>query len=207
MIRKPTNDEDSAMQKRSMLVSTFALALVLSASSTYPALAASDTGRAMSQSSARPAKVPYDVQFLDAMSQHHRDGIKMMQMAADKAKSPDIEEMAQKGIDDQSEEIDEMKSMRKRISPNAPKAANMKLPGMMPKKMMEEDMTKLRSASGSHFDTHFLQAMIKHHQGAVTMSDDALAKARDPEVRSKAKEIHDKQKGEISDMKHMLKTM
>lgn len=153
---------------------------------------------------ARDAKAPYDVQFLDTMAEHHREGIKMMEMAVDKAQSQDVKQMAQKGIDDQTKEIDELKSMR---NSGSPEAVNMKLPGMMPKAKMEQDMAKLEAAAGSDFDKHYLQAMIKHHGGAVKMSDDAMAKAKRDDVKAKAKQMHDKQKMEISDMQGMLKEM
>jgi uncharacterized protein (DUF305 family) len=153
---------------------------------------------------ARDAKAPYDVQFLDTMAEHHRGGIKMMQLAVDKAQSADVKQMAQKGIDDQTKEINDLKSMR---NSDAPEAINMNLPGMMPKEKMEKEMAKLEAATGSDFDKHFLQSMIKHHSGAVKMSDDAMAKAKNADVKAKAKEMHDKQKTEISDMENMLKGM
>jgi uncharacterized protein (DUF305 family) len=150
------------------------------------------------------AQAPYDTQFLDTMSEHHRDGIKMMQMAVDKAQSQDIKQMAQKGIDDQNKDIKEMKSLR---HSDAPEAINMKRPGMMSKEKMNQDMAKLERALGNDFDKHYLQNMIKHHEGAVKMSDDALEKAKDADVKAKAQEIHDKQKQEIAQMQDMLKGM
>lgn len=177
-----------------------ASALVLALTFSPGAYAAHDGDTKMTQS----AKAPYDVQFLDTMAEHHREGIKMMEMAMDKGQSQDVKQMAQKGINDQTKEIDELKSMR---NSDAPEAVNMKLPGMMPKEKMEKDMANLEAASGSHFDKHYLQGMIKHHQGAVKMSDDAMAKAKSADVKAKAKEMHDKQKMEISDMQEMLKGM
>lgn len=184
--------------KNLLTVSALALSLAL----TPAAYAANDSSSASKTSQAM--KAPYDVQFLDTMSEHHRDGIKMMQLAVDKAQSQDIKQMAQKGIDDQNKDIDDMKSLR---HSDAPEAVNMKLPGMMPKAKMEQDMAKLEAATGSDFDKHFLQTMIKHHGGAVKMSDDAMAKAKRDNVKTKAKEIHDKQKSEISAMENMLKGM
>jgi len=183
--------------KQLLTVSALALTLALSPS----AYAAND----MSASKTTQAtKAPYDVQFLDTMSEHHRDGIKMMQLAVDKAQSQDIKQMAQKGIDDQNKDIDDMKSLR---HSDAPEAVNIKLPGMMPKEKMQQDMAKLEAASGNDFDKHYLQTMIKHHQGGVKMADDALGKANDADVKAKAQEIHDKQKQEITQMQDMLKGM
>ena len=50
----------------------------------------------------------HDVMFADGMTKHHRDGIKMAQMAVEKSQSAELRSMAQKMIDDQRREIDEM---------------------------------------------------------------------------------------------------
>jgi len=153
-------------------------------------------------SSTQASKTPFDIQFLDTMSQHHRDGVKMMQMAVDKAQSQDVKDMAQRMMDDQEKEIDQMKSMRDEIKPDAPNAVNMKMPGMM-----KMDMSKLQSASGMAFDRQFLMMMTKHHEGAVKMSDAALKQAQNADVKAMAQKMHDKQKSEIADMQAMLKDM
>lgn len=184
--------------KKLLTVSALALTLAFSPA----AYAANDIGSTSKTSQAM--KAPYDVQFLDTMSEHHREGIKMMQMAEDKAQSDDIKQMAQKGIDDQNKDIDELKNLR---HSDMPEAVNRNLPGMMSKQKMNQDMAKLEAASGNDFDKHYLQTMIKHHQGGVKMADDAMAKAKDADVKAKAQEIHDKQKQEISQMQEMLKGM
>ena len=38
----------------------------------------------------------------------------------------------------------------------------------------EEQMTELRSSKGTDFDRTFLQLMIRHHKGAITMVEDLL---------------------------------
>jgi uncharacterized protein (DUF305 family) len=128
----------------------------------------------------------------------------MMEMAADKAQSQDIKQMAQRMLDDQQKEIGELKSIREHVKADAPEAINMKLPGMMP---MEKEMAKLEATSGAEFDRLFLKTMTSHHQGAVKMSDAALKQAKHAEVKAKAQEIHDKQKREITEMQTMLKNV
>jgi len=70
-------------------------------------------------------------------------------------------------------------------------------------KNMEEMMADLKSKTGHDFDQAFLEAMIIHHQQAVRMSDDALDKAEDEEVRELAKNINVSQQEEIEKMKQM----
>lgn len=186
--------------KQLLTCSALALSLALSP----VAYAQEGAAHKMMQSSPDAAKAPYDIQYLDSMSQHHRDGIMMMEMAADKAQSQDIEAMAQRMRDEQQKEIGELKSIREHVKADAPEAINMKLPGMMP---MEKEMASLQAASGAEFDRMFLKTMTSHHQGAVKMSDAALKQAKHAEVKTKAQEIHDKQKREVSDMQAMLKRL
>lgn len=150
---------------------------------------------------------PYDVQFLDTMSQHHRDGIKMMDMALDKAQSQQIKDKAQMMRDDQQKEIPELKSMRDQIESNAPEAVNRQLPGMMSKEKMEKEMQKLESLSGSTFDHTFLDNVIKHHQGAIDMSKAELKSGKSQDVKDKAQEIIDKQTKEAAELKQMRDAM
>lgn len=159
---------------------------------------AHEENAAMMQGSPQAKEQPFDVQYLDTMARHHEMGIDMMQMAVLKAQSQDVKAEAQKMIDDQKKEIPELKSMRNQVQANAPEAVNMDMPGMEPM-----DMSKLEQANGAEFDRMFLDMTIKHHQGAVKMSDAALENARSAEVKSKAQAIHDKQKAEISKLEKM----
>lgn len=154
------------------------------------------------QSSPSAAKAPYDIQFLDTMAEHHREGIKMFQMAVDKAESQKLRDKAQEMVDAQKKEIPELKSMRDDVKPNVPEAINMKLSGMM---MM--DMGKLEPAAGKDFDHHFIDMTIKHHQGALEMAKSELKFGKNKQVKNKAQEIIDMQTKEIAEMKQMREAM
>ncbi len=191
------------MKMKFLSTTALVIGLALSPITDITALA-HEGSKKMMQSSPNVDKAPYDVQFLDTMIQHHRGGIKMMKMAVDKAQSKGVKQMAEHMMNDQKKEIGELKSLRNQVKVDAPKAINMMLPGMMP---MEKEMAELEASSGSHFDKHFLHTMIKHHQGAVKMSDDALVKSKNSEVKARAQMMHDKQKREIVEMKHMHDSM
>lgn len=152
------------------------------------------------QSSPQVQQQSSDVQFLDTMVKHHEDGIKMFQMAVDKAQNPDVKAMAEKMAKDQKKEIPELQALRNEVEPQAPNAINKNMPGMMPM-----DMSKLKKASGAQFDREFLSMTIDHHKGAIKMADMALEKAQNADVRTKAQIIHDKQKDEVARMENMLK--
>ena len=159
-------------------------------------------GDLMMQSSPNAAKAPYDIQYLDTMAEHHREGIRMFQMAVDKAKSGELRDKAQRMVDDQEKEIPVLTSMREDVKPDAPAAVNMKFPGMKPM-----DMSRLESASGGEFDRRFLDMTIKHHQGAVEMSKAELKSGKYPQAKDKAHETIDKQVKEIAELKRMRDTL
>ena len=69
--------------------------------------------------------------------------------------------------------------------------------------MMDENKSSdMGSLSGA--DIMFLQMMIPHHQQAVEISDLALTKSTDPELRALAQDIRDGQAAEIITMKAWL---
>lgn len=184
---------------RSLLVaSALALALAL------PPVAAAHEGRRDPATQGPPgaARTPFDVQFLDTMAEHHRDGIKMFGVAADKAESRGLRDMARRMIDGQTREIAVLESMRAEVDPDGPQAVNMKLPGM--KKM---DMGGLESASGRAFDRRFIDMTVAHHRGGIEMSRAELGSGRSPQVKAKAREIIGKQDEEIAELRRIRDAM
>ena len=67
--------------------------------------------------------------------------------------------------------------------------------------MMNEDL----GAADDQFDLRFLNAMIPHHQGAVTMVQQALEKSDRPEIKQLAQNIVDSQQKEIDQMNQWKK--
>jgi len=57
------------------------------------------------------------------------------------------------------------------------------------------------AAGTSPFDARFIDAMIPHHEGAVTMAQEALTKAEHPELRELAQQMLVAQEREIADMR------
>ena len=74
----------------------------------------------------------------------------------------------------------------------------------MSSKKIFRNCNELSSKSGKDFDEEFLKMTIKHHEGAIKMSEDALNKAQNKDVRNKAKMTIDKQTKEIAELKKML---
>lgn len=65
---------------------------------------------------------------------------------------------------------------------------------------MNMDMSHMQSLSGHQFDMMFVDMMIPHHEGAVTMGCDAHAKAQKTEIKNFAKDVIRAQEKEISEL-------
>jgi uncharacterized protein (DUF305 family) len=149
------------------------------------------------------ADQPFDLQFLDSMIHHHNGAVIMAKMVLDKTERPELKAFAQKIIDDQTKEIDEMRRLREQLYSGKPSSVNMEMPGMVGgmKIMNSEHMDDMNEMEPSHFDNHFLNMMISHHEGAVTMSKEGEQKAEHPEIKQLAARILKAQTPEIEQMK------
>jgi len=150
------------------------------------------------------AQAPYDLQFLDSMIHHHNGAVMMAQMVLGKTERPELKAFAQKVIEDQTKEIDYMEQLRDQWYAGKPSAVNMEMPGMVGgmKIMTSEHMKEMDQMPPEHFDEHFLNMMIAHHEGAVVMSKEAQKKAEHPEIKQLADKIIQAQGPEIERMKN-----
>jgi uncharacterized protein (DUF305 family) len=67
-------------------------------------------------------------------------------------------------------------------------------------------MTMDLGAADAEFDRRFIDAMIPHHEGALTMAQEVLGKSKRPEIQKLAKDILTSQAAEIAQMKQWRKT-
>lgn len=70
---------------------------------------------------------------------------------------------------------------------------------------MDDMMAGLSGLSGDAFDKAFLEQMIVHHEGAVSMAQAALRDAKHQELKNMANNIISAQTTEIGQMKAWLK--
>ena len=83
------------------------------------------------KSSPNAVSQPYDLQFIDTMTAHHKGAIEMAKMVNGKTQNPDIKKFASQIIADQEKEIAQMKDWRDKWFAGKPPAMNMEMPGMM----------------------------------------------------------------------------
>ena len=167
-----------------------------------------------------------DVDFMAGMIHHHAQALVMSQMAPSHGASPSLQIMARRIINAQNDEIDLMQAWLRDRGENVPEprasgghqsddghamhgdhdAGHEMMPGML----TDEQMAALDAARGEEFDRLFLQFMIQHHQGAVTMVNELVAvpgAAREEAVFKLASDIGADQTSEITRMQTMLRDL
>jgi uncharacterized protein (DUF305 family) len=144
-----------------------------------------------------------DVKFAQMMIPHHEQAVEMARMAARDGVSDDVVALAAAIRDAQQPEIDLMTAwLAEWGAESDPHAAHMghDMAGMM----SQDDMAALDAATGADFERTWLQMMIEHHRGAVTMAQQVLADGSDARVLDLARAIIAAQQREIDQMTQML---
>jgi uncharacterized protein (DUF305 family) len=202
----------NVLSRRPAVMGTALIAgIVLSAcgstnNSTMPGMGAATTAAPASNA---PADFnDADVSFAQQMIPHHQQAVAMAALAETRATDPEVKKLAAQIKAAQVPEITEMSGWLSAWGKPAPAASTghgMDMGGApMPGMMTDADMTKLAAASGAGFDKQFLTMMIAHHQGAIAMANDEVAKGGNPDAILLAKQIITSQRAEISTMKTIL---
>ncbi|EKF05287.1 hypothetical protein FDUTEX481_01458 [Tolypothrix sp. PCC 7601] len=158
-----------------------------------------------------PADANYDLRFIDGMIAHHQGAIVMAKEAQQKSKRPEIKKLADDIIKAQNQEISQMQTWRTawypkaEAKPMAYDAQQGKMMEMSSEQMQAMMMSMDLGAADKEFDLRFIDAMIPHHEGAVTMAKDALQKTKRPEMKKLAQAIIKAQDAEINQMKQWRK--
>jgi uncharacterized protein (DUF305 family) len=153
-----------------------------------------------------PADESFDLRFIDAMVLHHHGAVEMAQVALEQSEREEIQQLSQEIIAAQEQEIQQMQEWRQAWYPNAadePMMYHAEMGHIMPMSeemkasmMMDADL----GAADEAFDLRFIRGMIPHHEGAVTMAEEALEKSDRLEIQQLAQEIIDSQQAEIDQM-------
>lgn len=154
---------------------------------------------AMSRKMVMPNGEYSDAAFVDAMVPHHEGAVEIAQVALKNAEHAKTRQLAQNIIDSQQAEIKKLKSIREDLDGPVMKMSDkdMSMMGMM------KDPQQL--ADKNPFDLAFIDHMIPHHESAIAMSEVALDKSKNSEIRSLAGDIVSAQKREIGQMKQWRK--
>ncbi|MEW2304834.1 DUF305 domain-containing protein [Streptomyces sp. NPDC006655] len=146
-----------------------------------------------------------DVSFAQTMIPHHQQALEMASLAADRASSAQVKDLAARIEKAQDPEINTMTGWLKAWGEDVPMAGmdhsgHRGMAGMM----SDKDMTMLKQAKGKDFDTMFLTMMVQHHRGAVEMAGTEQAKGAYAPATSMAGSIVTGQNAEIKEMNKLL---
>ena len=173
----------------------------------------------------RPPFVEADVQFMQGMIHHHAQAILIAKWAPDHGASEPVRKLCERIVVAQRDEILMMSNWLRQRALQVPAADTlgsghqhaadmqhmpgmaMPAPVMMPGMLTPLQVAQLDSARGTRFDRLFLEYMIQHHRGAITMvhtlfsSDGA---ANDGVIYRFASDVEADQGAEIERMTLML---
>jgi len=202
-------------------------ALMLLGACASAARSSSDSGPTISPTGKSPAEIaradsgrpPYtkaDVEFISGMIGHHAQAILMAGWAPSHGANSSVQGLSERILVAQRDEIAFMQRWLRERRETVPDASteHMMMPGMqhklMPGMLTPEQLIQLDKARGPDFDRLFLEFMIQHHEGALTMVDTLFAShgaGQDEDVFKFAVEVHADQMTEINRMGVMLKAV
>ncbi|WP_405977620.1 DUF305 domain-containing protein [Streptomyces sp. NBC_00158] len=156
---------------------------------------------------AQAANNAADTAFAKGMIPHHRQAVEMADLAATRAESAEVKELAAEIKKAQDPEIKTLSGWLTAWGEQVPAAdapqgghSGHSMSGMM----TGEEMDQLTKASGKAFDTAFLDLMVKHHEGAVAMAKTEQSDGKYQPAKDMAGAIVSSQSAEISRMNKLL---
>ncbi|PYR58143.1 MAG: DUF305 domain-containing protein [Acidobacteria bacterium] len=175
-----------------------------------------ESSRVISAEKARDlSRVQYtaaDVQFMQGMIGHHRQAVEMVELLRTRTSSDAMRKLGDRIDLSQADEIKMMAHWLEARGQEVPGPHAMHMHGatLMPGMLTAEEMERLAAARGAEFDRLFLEGMIKHHGGALTMVKDLFATAgagQESEIFAFASDVDADQRMEIARMDAMLKEL
>jgi uncharacterized protein (DUF305 family) len=171
-----------------------------------------------------PGDTSAEAGFARDMSVHHAQAVELAFLVRDRTDDPEVRTMAYDIINTQRAQLGMFSGWLQQWDlPQTSDAAPMAwmdaphgMDGMesmgvdsydaMPGMASDADVERLRRASGVDAEVIFLELMIAHHQGGVSMAEAVLPLTDRSEVDYLAQTIVDGQSAEIATMEQMLAT-
>ena len=156
---------------------------------------------------------PDDVKFMQDMIPHHHQAVQMSALVEDRTNREEIIDLAGRIDASQADEIDFMQGWLRERGETAPEPTDhhsMHISHEMAGMATPEQMEELAAATGTDFDRLFLELMIPHHEGAVTMVEDLHEKpgsAYDPVLFEFTNDIVSDQTAEIERMNALVASL
>ncbi|MEH3133840.1 MAG: DUF305 domain-containing protein [Mycolicibacterium neoaurum] len=146
-----------------------------------------------------------DIAFAQHMIPHHSQAVEMVDILLAKPDvDPRVVTLAEQIRAAQAPEIEQMQGWLDQWgNPPMPAMDHSSMDGMV----APADIDKLRAAPGPEATKLFLQQMIGHHEGAVTMAQSEIDGGQYPQAVDLARAIIDSQQKEIDEMKSILDSL
>lgn len=156
-----------------------------------------------------------DVAFMQMMVLHHRQALEMSALVPDRAADPQVVAVAARIEAAQAPEILVMAQWLTERSIDVPgvhddpaaydhaQHGHAGMVGML----TDDELDELSDADGADFDRLWLQDMIRHHQGAIEMSQFVLVHGADLRVSQLATDIVAEQSAEIARLERILRSV
>ena len=158
-----------------------------------------------------------DVRFAQMMIPHHEEAIEMAQLAAERAGSPEVLDLAARIEAAQGPEIELMRGWLIVWGEDDGQGGEMDMgdggsdmetdSGSSETTMhagMSDMMSELEAAADPEFDRRFLELMIEHHRSALEMAEEEVADGSYEPALELAQQIITDQQAEIDEMQAML---
>ena len=155
-----------------------------------------------------------DAKLATDMIPHHRQALDMSELAMEKGQNAKVKAIAERIHAEQEPEIELLEAWlteRGYAKPPTPgkdahghdDSGHADMPGMA----TPEQMDALAGAGGEEFDRMFLEMMIRHHEGALSMLGDWVGKGSEIRMQEIGSEINVTQIGEIRRMEDILEEL
>jgi uncharacterized protein (DUF305 family) len=153
-----------------------------------------------------------DVKFMQGMIHHHAQALDMTTLVPSRTASENLRKLAMRIEVSQADEIKMMQRWLEARGQEAPDEHAHHVSGapLMPGMLTPEEMEHLADAKGAEFDRLFLQGMVKHHSGALTMVQQLFSQpgaGQESEIFAFASDVDADQRMEIDRMTAMLKEL
>ncbi|WP_076263860.1 DUF305 domain-containing protein [Intrasporangium flavum] len=176
--------------------------------------ASADTSAGPSQATAAGPHNDADVAFAAGMVPHHAQAVTMSDLALQRSSNADVTALATAIKGAQDPEIRTMSGWLAGWGRPVPASSGGHeghdmtgtngAGGSMAGMMTAEQMASLEAASGPAFDRLWLELMVEHHEGAVSMARTELRDGSSPAAKELAQSVIDGQTAEIATMRALL---
>ena len=159
-----------------------------------------------------------DADFMTRMIGHHAQAVQMAQLVPERSTSAQVAKLAERvrlsqegeirymsrWLEDHDLPVPAVASPSSTGDGSGPRAPGTHDHGSMPGMLTDAEMAALADADGAAFDRLFLEGMITHHAGALTMVEELSSAGRDETVQEFSSNVAADQIAEIDRMSRLL---